>query len=149
MDFNDTFFSDDDDIISTPKRQPDRNDRLIPMINVVFLLLTFFMIAGTIRAADSLKIEPPETTTSGTLNHNDLILYIGKEGQIALGAEQLPIIEALQRIEARLAENKEIGLQLKADKQTTALIILPILKKLSDLGLKRIELVAIRRGSGA
>lgn len=148
MDFDDTYFLDDDDIISTPQRPPDRNDRLIPMINVVFLLLTFFMIAGTIRASDSLKIQPPETTTSGKLNNSDLVLYIGKDGNVALGSEQIAISEALQRIEARLAQNKELGLQLKADKHTTAFIILPILKKLSDLGLKHIKLVAIRRGSG-
>lgn len=149
MDFDDTYFPDDDDIISTPQRPPDRNDRLIPMINVVFLLLTFFMIAGTFRASDSLKIQPPETTTSGKLNNSDLVLYIGKDGNVALGSEQIAISEALQRIEARLAQNKELGLQLKADKHTTVFIILPILKKLSDLGLKHIKLVAIRRGSGA
>lgn len=131
-----------------PRRGRDTNDRLIPMINVVFLLLTFFMIAGTIRVADSIDIDPPETKAAGTLDSRDLLLYVGRDGALALGAERLNEAAAFARIAETLSQNNEAGLQLKADRHVKASVILPILKKLSDLGLKRLELVAVKRAEG-
>ena len=40
-------------------------DHLIPLINVVFLMLIFFMLAGQIRASDGLPFVPPAMDSGG------------------------------------------------------------------------------------
>ncbi|GGO84127.1 hypothetical protein GCM10011348_29650 [Marinobacterium nitratireducens] len=45
-----------------PTRQQGKttsDDNLIPLINVVFLMLIFFMVAGQISRSDAVRIVPP------------------------------------------------------------------------------------------
>jgi biopolymer transport protein ExbD len=40
-------------------KKNDSDDNLIPLINVVFLMLIFFMVAGQIQKSDAIKLQPP------------------------------------------------------------------------------------------
>ncbi len=127
------------------RRTPDRHDRLIPMINVVFLLLTFFMVAGTIRANDIFGIKPPEAAAVASLPKSEWVLAVNKAGAIALNDEEMPFIDAITRLKKEQQEKADLYLQLKADGNVEAHIILPLFKKLADLGLKHLDLVVVRK----
>ena len=49
-----------------PEKKPQRynESNLIPMINVVFLLLIFFMVAGTFKLNGPVEISDPQSTRS-------------------------------------------------------------------------------------
>ena len=42
-------------------RKDNTDDQLIPLINIVFLMLIFFMVAGQISEQDAQFIAPPES----------------------------------------------------------------------------------------
>jgi len=84
------------------ERDPDRQDRLIPLINIVFLLLAFMLLAGTFRAADTLSVEPPQAGTSGTIDRQSLVLYLDSSGNMALGKDRLGADEAISRAKIQL-----------------------------------------------
>ena len=42
-------------------RKDNSDDQLIPLINIVFLMLIFFMVAGQISEQDAQYIAPPES----------------------------------------------------------------------------------------
>ena len=44
-----------------PTRKPDSEERVLPLINVVFLLLIFFMLAGRLSEAELFEVTPPES----------------------------------------------------------------------------------------
>jgi biopolymer transport protein ExbD len=128
------------------ERDPDRQDRLIPLINIVFLLLAFMLLAGTFRAADTLSVEPPEARASGTIDRESLMLYLDSSGNIALGKDRMNVDEAISQVKIQLQEDPDGELHIKADRSVTAAQILPLLRKCADSEIMSIRLIAVRRG---
>lgn len=65
------------------------DDALIPLINVVFLLLVFFMVAGTITAGDAFRIEPARIAAEARKEAAEgrRVLLVGADGRYALDGE--------------------------------------------------------------
>jgi biopolymer transport protein ExbD len=135
-----------DGVLPLFERQPDRQDRLIPLINIVFLLLAFMLIAGTMRAADTLDVEPPETAAVGTVDRESLMLYLDSSGNLALGKDRVAIDEAISRVKVQLARDPDGELHIMADRSVTAARILPLLRKCADAEIMSVRLIAVRRG---
>ncbi len=123
-------------------REPDQTDRLIPMINIVFLLLTFFMIAGTFHAAELLDIEPPEAPSGGEMEEEGPVVLIDRSGAMALGDERLDMDAIIARLKQGGGEGR---VRVKADRAARVKVVLPLLKKMTDEGLTSVQLVAVRR----
>lgn len=132
--------------IERPASRRDSSDRLIPLINIVFLLLAFFMIAGTIRAADTLNVDHPAVASAGSLERHAAVLYVDANGGIALGHETMSLETALNTVARQSRENPDLVVHLKADRATTAMVILPVVSRLSQIGISRVQLVAVNRG---
>jgi len=66
----------------TKKR--DTDDRLIPLINVVFLMLIFFLLAGSIRPPDPFDITLPSSQSEHLRPGESLVLMVGADGQVAI-----------------------------------------------------------------
>jgi len=64
------------------KRESD--DRLIPLINVVFLMLIFFLLAGSIRPPEPFEIALPVSTSEQIRAKETLVLMIGPDGQMSI-----------------------------------------------------------------
>lgn len=135
------------------KQQPRANteDALIPLINVVFLMLVFFMIAGQITAPEALSIQPPSSQQGRLIEPEPILLLIDAQGRIAVDGE---IVSAAQLSERLLnhpasmgaaradAGSDEIGITLKADSALTQGQLRPLLEQLRGLGVKRLQLLA-------
>ena len=132
-------------LVPESSRSQDRQDRLIPLINVVFLLLAFFIIAGTMRAADALDVEPPEAATSGSIDRESPTLVMDTQGKLALGRDQVTADQAVGRIKALLADDPDAEIHLKADARVNARDILPLLRRFSDAGISSVRLIATRK----
>ncbi len=126
------------------ERRPDRNDRLIPMINIVFLLLTFFMIAGTFHAAELLDIEPPEASASGAdLPDEGPVVLIARDGTMALGDRKMGMDEIVAVLGGKIGD-EPVEVRVKADRAARVKMVLPLLKKMADAGIIHVQLVAVR-----
>lgn len=127
-------------------RALDRHDRLIPMINVVFLLLTFFLIAGTLRVSDGLKIELPEIAAERVVKRRSPVLSVEASGALYFNGRQMEVSRAIVTIKEALGKAPGEALHVKADRNTPASIILPLLQKLRDSGIEAIRLIAVKKG---
>ncbi|NJR62436.1 MAG: biopolymer transporter ExbD [Cyanobacteria bacterium CRU_2_1] len=69
---------------------------IVPMIDVVFALLTFFMMASLYLArSQSLDVNLPEASTAGTQTESQISVTISPQGDVSLNqtpiaVEQLP-----------------------------------------------------------
>ncbi|NBD30115.1 MAG: biopolymer transporter ExbD [Alphaproteobacteria bacterium] len=70
--------------IPAPARRP-RSEAIVPMINVVFLLLIFFMMTSRIAPTPPFAVTPP-TATPEALAEGKAVLWIAPDGLLAFGA---------------------------------------------------------------
>lgn len=77
-----------------PKKQSkglDERVNLIPMINLIFLLLIFFLLTGAIGKKDSKLIERPKSNfgVEQNVDKKSMIFLIDKENQIYFDDEKI------------------------------------------------------------
>lgn len=92
------------------KRSESWNENsLIPMINVVFLLLVFFMIAGTIKSLPPLAVESPESVLKNPPQGTHT-LYLAADGSLAINQEPVSLIDLETRLRLLLVGAADDGL---------------------------------------
>ncbi|MDR7123955.1 biopolymer transporter ExbD [Pseudotabrizicola sp. 4114] len=128
-----------------PRRKPVEN--LLPMINVVFLLLIFFLISARLTPPEPFAVTPPVAQTEAEAQ-GEFTLFIAADGQIgyrdSLADAALAQISASRDSHCATADctAEPPRLTLRADTALPATTLAGLLPKLSGLGFASIELVA-------
>lgn len=122
------------DFTETPRRA--RGESIVPMINVVFLLLIFFLMTSHLVQPEPFEVTPP-TSSSTAEPTSEETLYVDASGRLHFdGAEDETIFAILSARSAEIAKIK-----LRADGQTEAQTVARILRQLAEAGLSDVELV--------
>jgi len=96
---------------------PPRVD-LTPMIDVVFLLLIFFMISTTFIERPGLKIDLPESAAQQLkLEEKEVQVYLTASGEIYFQRDQVTLAELTQKLLGYGTLAKKITFLLMADKE--------------------------------
>lgn len=114
------------------KRSAD-DSNMIPLINVVFLMLIFFMIAGQIRPAAPIEVSSPISSSELSMDQVSIELFIGMDGAI-YQAGQLVSLKTLA------AEIEKSDLRLVVDQAMASEVILPILTELKKMGVAALSI---------
>ena len=61
---------------SDTKKKQVNQIGLIPLINVIFLLLIFFLVAGTVESIDTFEVDLPASNSGAPKTHIDAIIYL-------------------------------------------------------------------------
>lgn len=130
--------------LKRPKPAADSEANLIPLINVVFLLLIFFMLAGRLAPTESLALDPLRSNSPQSARAAPLVLLIDRTGQISLDGELLDETTLAERVAERLADGPS-HLQVKADATLEALRLVDLLERLRTAGAEDIDLLTLAR----
>ncbi|WP_111558131.1 biopolymer transporter ExbD [Paracoccus sediminilitoris] len=112
--------------IDMPRRRP-RGESIIPMINVVFLLLIFFLLTAQISPSTPFPVTPPDSRSDLRTQAQD-VLYVSATGELAWnearGEDVWPLIAA---------RTDTLPVQIRADAATPALSLAAYLKQLRQV----------------
>lgn len=122
---------------STPRKSSGLEIDLTPLINIVFLMLIFFMLAGTLKTTDN--IEKAEMQSSAPVDEASLIIGLALDGSLSIGGELIAIenlTELLKR--QKLADGK---VAIKPDARLAAAELLSVSQLLRDAGFTQMTLI--------
>ena len=129
------------------RTQPKKDDeeRILPLINVVFLLLIFFMLAGRLSAGDPFRVDPPASVSSASAEQRDLVVLVGADGQLALDGEVVDQSALKAAVADRASENEGVSprLRLKADANAQAVQVVAVMELLREAGVERLNLLTV------
>lgn len=108
------------------------------LIDVIFLLLIFFLVTSTFSEQPGLKIELPRAASSEPREIEKLVLSVTREGNLFLN--QQPVGRSkLPELLARAARRQnDPTLILKADRQVSYGLIVELMDISHQAGLKKI-----------
>ncbi len=110
---------------------------MTPMIDMVFLLLVFFMTVSTLAQADhSLPVELPESSQSDVPDDlsNRGTISLDAAGQIHLGTRPVSLETMQAEIKNSLESKPDLRLDVRADRQTPYSAIKRVLKACAEVG---------------
>ena len=123
------------------KHAPKEFENLLPLVNVVFLLLIFFMVAGAFSTPNPFKFEPTIAENETVTEATTLTLVMSGEGELALDNEIITSEQAILIIQQKLQENSLQKVQLKPDAHANALDVLSLLERLAVTELDAIHIL--------
>ena len=123
-------------------RRPDVSINLTPLIDVVFLLLIFFMVSTSFSELTQLTVNLPEADGASAPDEIGLVVVIDSAGNVTLGGDPVPNeAEGLYRaLEAAANDNFDIPVTLSADAMTPHQYVVMVLDVASLLGLQRVTI---------
>jgi biopolymer transport protein ExbD len=102
---------------SRKKREVPRVD-LTPMVDVVFLLLIFFMISTTFVVTPGISVKLPESSSQQRKQEvKEVKVYLSKDGRIFLGEEEIKQDDLRRRLKAYGDRTRTMTFLLLADKE--------------------------------
>jgi len=126
--------------------EPEVN--LTPLIDVVFLLLIFFMVSTTFEHQSRIQIELPEATASPEeIEEESIEIVIDAQGRYFIGEEQVVNTE-LKTLKSALSkvvgDRGSVPVTIRADASTPHQAVITALDATSQLGLTQISLATSR-----
>ena len=134
------------------QRDGDSDNSVIPLINVVFLMLIFFMVAGQIQKSDPIKVTPPNSINEQRPERDpDALIIMGANGELYLNDASVQIEDVEQTL-ANLFENsadqEAFWVQVKADGELDIASLRPLFSAIRRSGLTKVS-VATQLGQGS
>lgn len=134
--------SDIDNLFERKSRQSPELS-LIPLINIIFLLLIFFLVAGTYSTVDRTIIDIPDAETSFEMeegNFKKIEIMLSKTGAISFNDKDVTLKMLEKDIEFYLKKNPERNVVIKADQNLEALLLIKIMKMIAKFGGSNISI---------
>ena len=116
------------------------------LIDVLFLLLIFFMVSSTFLEQPGMKLELPETKSHAAEKIENLILQLTADEQLILNGETIQVDALEKRIRDMLPTVHEKTLVLKADKSVKHGIVVNVMDIAKLSGVEKI-VIATKVGS--
>jgi biopolymer transport protein ExbD len=121
--------------LPAPKPRASQDRAIVPMINVVFLLLIFFLMSATLAPPEPFEVTPP-TADGPQTDPQPGTLYISSEGALAFNEARDSAIWS------RLADH-DGPLPIRADAAWPATDLASLLPRLAEVGITDIQLLTV------
>jgi biopolymer transport protein ExbD len=123
-----------------PIARPRRAMRLAPLVDVVFLLLVFFMLVSRLDVPQTIAVEPPSAAGSGALQ-GAVLVRVADDGDIDLNG--LPIgIDALpDQIASFLERDPDLRVLVQVAQHAMLQDLVHVVDRLRTAGAEDLTLI--------
>ena len=111
---------------------------IAPLIDIVFLLLIFFMLTSSFIFQPGIKINLPKAITSEVIHEKSLIILVTANNYIYLNDRVITMSELSSRLRIAAKENKP--LLIKADRRASLGKVVEVWDMCRDEGISQINI---------
>lgn len=122
-----------------PRRTPPES--IIPLIDVVFFLLVFFMLIGRMDATAPFDVTPALAATGQDMPGGGATLSIGEAGQIALDGAPQDRAAVLGALRASVSADPNRLIRVNAHHAAQLSNVLPLVAAIEAMGARDVVLV--------
>jgi len=115
---------------------------LTPMLDVVFIMLIFFIVTATFIKEAGIQVERPDTTTADTQDDAAILIAISSNDEIWIDRKEREP-QAIRGIIERLhAENPKGSIVIQADEESTNEKLVMVMEAAKAAGVSNISIAA-------
>lgn len=115
---------------------------LTPMIDVVFLLVVFFMLVSTFLEPTSIALEHAATPGSAKADAETIRVHVQASGAIDVDGERVPLATLVHRVQGRLLINPQRPVLVRADPVVPLQRLVAVLDRLESAGASNVILAS-------
>ena len=113
---------------------------LTPMLDVVFILLIFFIVTSVFVTEAGIDVSKPQASTAEARSKDLILIAISDDGQIWIDGEQLDPRFIRSRFERRLAETPNASVVIQGDRAAQNEHVMTILRAARDANIAAVSI---------
>jgi biopolymer transport protein ExbD len=124
------------------RRADDEDVNLTPMLDVVFILLIFFIVTASFVKEHRIEINRPDTTTRPVPQNAVILVTISASDQLWIGDRSVDLRSIRANMERMLAENPEAPVVIRPDASCTNGTFVSVIDQAGQAGASNVSLAA-------
>ena len=130
--------------ISASRRAAKKNLELniAPLIDMVFILLIFFLVTTSFVKETGVDISRPTASTAVAKTTSTILIGITRDSTIHLDRREVDVRAVRSSVERAMAENPEAGVVIVADKESKTGLVISVMDACKLAGAENVSLAA-------
>lgn len=124
------------------KKRDEEEVNLTPMLDVVFILLIFFIVTASFVKESGMEINRPDAATAVRKERGNILVAITPTGQIWIDRRQVDVRSVRANIERLHAENPQGAVVIQADRQSKNYLLVEVMDAAKLAGVENISIAA-------
>jgi len=118
------------------------------LIDLVFLLVAFFMVTSSLGTQSSITVHLPKAAQTGTYNNSEMIVSIDKENNVYINDVKHDIKSLVDEFKKRKEGLKDSTVIIRGDRKANYDIIIKVMDYLNQAGIPKFTLSTIKSSKG-
>ena len=115
---------------------------ITPMLDVVFILLIFFIVTANFIKDPGLEINRPDSETAELTDNAAILIAIGPAGEIYMDGRRIDVRQVKANVIRLMAENPQGAVVMQADEKATAEKIIAVMDEVREAGVIDISIAS-------
>ena len=137
--------SDFDFLEYKPKNRREANIDIGPLLDMVFILLIFFVVTSTFTRETGVEVSKPQAQTASQLEKENILIAITRDGTIHIDERQVDLAGLADILKGILAKNPEREAVLISDKDAITGRLVSVIDACTLAGVKRVSIAALNK----
>ena len=126
-----------DNMVSSTEGHAEIN--LSPLIDMVFLLLIFFMVTSVFARDAGVDVDRPEAKSAEDLEATSIVITVTRDGRVIHGGREIGL-SRVRGVVARILRDRTAPVILVADKKTDTGLVVDIIDECKQAGAEEVGL---------
>ena len=115
---------------------------MTPMLDVVFIMLIFFIVTASFVKEAGIDVNRPEAATAVKKDRANILIAISDKGEIWINKRRIDVRAVQANIERLRAENPQGSVVIQADKKATTETLIKVMDASRAAGVYDVSIVA-------
>ena len=124
------------------QEQDDTEVNLTPMLDVVFIMLIFFIVTASFVKEAGIDVSRPDAATAERKERGNILVAISETGQIWIDKRHVDIRAVRANIERMAAENPQGAVVIQADENSKNGILVEVMDAARLAGVEQVSIAA-------
>lgn len=124
------------------KAEEDMGIDLTPMLDIVFIMLIFFIVTATFVKESGIDVTRPDAETAVKQSRVGILIAINENSEVWINRRQVDIAAVRANVERLHAENPQGGAVIQADKKAQTGVLVEIMDQVRLAGVGSISIAA-------
>lgn len=115
---------------------------MTPMLDVVFIMLIFFIVTASFVKEAGIEVNRPEAATAVKKDRASILIAINEKGEIWINKRRIDVRAVQANVERLHAENPQGTVVIQADKKSTTDILIKVMDGARAAGVFDVSIAA-------
>ena len=115
---------------------------MTPMLDVVFIMLIFFIVTASFVKEAGIDVNRPEAATAVKKDRANILIAISDKGEIWINKRRIDVRAVQANIERLRAENPQGSVVIQADKKATTETLIKVMDASRAAGVYDVSIAA-------